>query len=97
MLFDATSCIEPPLLKVRSIDYLNPSDSALFLSQYLQTRESTLHTSHGSLHTRMALQNAGTHAQLYKILQYLETHVISTDSSPHNGIKKKKNKKDTSF
>ncbi|KAG4302731.1 hypothetical protein PCANB_001078 [Pneumocystis canis] len=84
MLFDATSCIEPPILNIKSTICLNPYDSALFLSQYLQTQiiSSSLHTNiNGSFNTRMALQNAGTNAQLHKILQHLKTSVTTNTNS----------------
>ncbi|KAG4304953.1 hypothetical protein PORY_001628 [Pneumocystis oryctolagi] len=95
MAFNAAYCTEPPIFNIKSTTYLNVADSAAFLSGYLQTatQSTSVHSSlhentNGSFEIRMALQNAGVNAQLYKILQHLETYGIN-----HDVLKEKQKKK----
>ncbi|KAG5517937.1 hypothetical protein PMAC_000392 [Pneumocystis sp. 'macacae'] len=106
MSFDAASCTIPPILDIKSTTCLNIADSAIFLSEYLQkAAQSNIHTpqqvsTNGSLEIRMTLQNAGTNAQLYKILQYLETHdakdIQIVDNEKEKQSKKRKHSKNES-
>ncbi|CCJ29706.1 unnamed protein product [Pneumocystis jirovecii] len=106
MLFDAVSCTIPPILDAKSTTCLNIVDSAAFLSEYLgkatrpNTHVSQQTSTNGSLEIRMVLQNAGANAQLYKILQHLETYDVKDIQLPENEkekrSKKKKHSKDES-